>query len=323
MTEQQKSGEKSHVIGVDIGGTNLRLALADFAGNILEKWSLPLAGVSAVDGVLDLVTEGVEHLTRVAQLSRHALGALAVGAPGITDVEEGIVIATSYLMGWRNVPLRALLEERFQVPAAVENDVNLAAIGEHWAGAAKGVKDFVFLAIGTGIGAGIILNGHPFRGSAWAAGEVGYMLVPGTQDTPGDKGEPGALENMVGGEGIRSQWQSRWRSDQTKLPHALNATEIFDLALAGDTLAQAVLHQSSRLLALAIYNIGTVLNCPLFVFGGGVGMHPALSSTTKNILQQWKIRNEPELLHSKLGQDAQLMGSVALALDLLKARSKT
>jgi glucokinase len=316
------AGEKSYVIGVDIGGTNLRLALADVQGNIAGKWSLPLAGVSAVEAVLDLISEGVESLLRKVSSSRHALRAIAAGAPGITDAEEGTVIATSYLMGWRNVPLRALLEERFQIPAAVDNDVNLAAIGERWAGAAKGVEDFVFLAIGTGIGAGIVLNGRPFRGSAWAAGEVGYMLVPGTQDTPGERGKPGALESMVGGDGIASQWQSLWRADQTKLPRNLHAGEIFDYALAGDALAQTILHQSSRLLALAIYNIVTVLNCPLFVFGGGVGMHPVLYTTTKNILRQWKMRNEPELLCSKLGPDAQLMGSLALAVDLLNSKSK-
>src|SRR5882762_6433021 len=103
---------------------------------------------------------------------RHTLKSIAVGAPGITDVNEGIVIATSYLMGWRDVPLRALLENAFHVPAAIDNDVNLAAIGESWAGAAKGTRDFVFLAIGTGIGAGIMLNGHPFHGENWAAGEI-------------------------------------------------------------------------------------------------------------------------------------------------------
>jgi glucokinase len=332
MTQQNRShltvhedtdiGAKGYVIGVDIGATNLRLALSDFEGKLAGKWSLPLAGISAVEAVLDLINEGVDHLLQEASLSRHVLRAIAAGAPGITDANEGVVIATSYLMGWRNVPLRALLEERFHIPAAVDNDVNVAAIGESWVGAAKGIQDFVFLAIGTGVGAGIILNGRPFHGSEWAAGEVGYMLVPGTQDAPGEKGEPGALESMAGGEGIRSQWRNLWSADQTKLPRDLNAGEILDHAVLGDPLAQTILHRSSYLLALAIYNITTVLNCRLFIFGGGIGMHPALSSATKDILHQWKMRTEPEVLRSKLGPHAQLMGSLALALDLLNAKSR-
>lgn len=322
----QKDGskcEKGYVIGIDIGGTNLRLALADAEGHLAGKWSVPLNGVSDVEAVLDLIGKGVEYLLLNTSSSRHALKAIAAGAPGITDTNQGIVIATSYLMGWRDVPLRSLLEQRFQVPVAIDNDVNLAALGESWAGVAKGVHDFVFLAIGTGIGAGIILNGHPFHGNAWAAGEVGYMLVPGTQEVPGERGRPGALESMIGGEGIRLQWQKHWSADRTKLPLKLTAGEIFDHALEGEALAQMILQQSSRLLALAIYNIATVLNCPLFVFGGGVGMHPALYKTTQDILHQWKMRNEPNLQRSELGSDAQLLGSVALALDLLALESKT
>ncbi len=104
--------------------------------------------------------------------------------------------------------LRALLEARLGVPAAVENDVNTAAIAEHQIGAAQGIRDFVFIAVGTGIGAGIVLNGRLFHGMNWSAGEIGYMLVPGTSVKPVESGEPGALESIVGGEGIKAQWQS-------------------------------------------------------------------------------------------------------------------
>jgi len=199
--------DSGYVAGIDIGGTNLRVALADNTGAVLAKWSSTTVGVSGADAVMVLIREGVELLLRQISAPHGALKAVAAGAPGITDVDAGIVIATSYLMGWRDVPLRAMLEDTLNAPAAVDNDVNLAAIGENWAGAAKGVRDFVFLAIGTGIGSGIVLNGCPFRGSNWAAGEIGYMLVPGVPDAPWNQGEPGALESMIGGEGIKAQWQ--------------------------------------------------------------------------------------------------------------------
>ncbi|MGA2807748.1 MAG: ROK family protein [Terracidiphilus sp.] len=313
--------DTGYVAGIDIGGTNLRLALGDMSGAVVAKWSCSTAGVRGADAVMALIGEGVEQLLRQVSAPRGALKAVAAGAPGVTDVDRGIVIATSYLMGWRDVPLRAMLEDALSAPAAVDNDVNLAAIGESWAGAAKGARDFVFLAIGTGIGSGIVLNGRPFRGTGWAAGEIGYMLVPGTPDAPCNQGEPGALESMIGGEGIRAQWQTVWDASKTALPRDMTATEIFDHALAGDSLAQTVLNESACMLSHAIYNMNLVLNCPLFVLGGGVGIHPGLCDATRKKLEERNMRARPQLTRSTLGSDAQLMGALKLALETAGSRS--
>ena len=309
-----------YVAGIDIGGTNLRVALADTRGAVAAKWTCSTASVRGADAVMALINDGVRQLLSEVSAPPGALRAVAAGVPGITDVDAGMVIATSYLMRWRDVPLRAMLEDALNVPAAVDNDVNLAAIGESWAGTAKGANDFVFLAIGTGIGAGIVLNGSPFRGMGWTAGEIGYMLVPGVEDVPRDHGEPGALESMIGGEGIKAQWQKVWRADNTALPKDLTATEIFDHALNGDPLAQTVLDLSARLLSRVIYNINLVLNCPLFVFGGGVGAHKGFCDATQNMLALWNMRNPPILRCSTLGTDAQIMGALHLALDMAIAR---
>jgi glucokinase len=323
MTERQigsSTSDSSYVIAVDIGGTNLRLALADMTGAIAGRWSSSTAGSRGAEAVVELIQSGVEHLLQQAGVSRGALRAIAAGAPGVTDVDAGVVIATSYLLGWRDVPLRDLLEAAFAIPASADNDVNLAAIGESWAGAAKGTKDFVFLAVGTGIGAGIVLNGQPFRGMGWSAGEIGYMLVPGVPDRPVDRGKPGALESMIGGEGIKAEWQLRWSEESTSLRRDLTATEIFDGAQNGDPLAMAVLEQSARILAHAIYNMSLVLNCPLFVLGGGVGMHPALEDATRRVLEQWNERSQLQLTRSILGADAQLIGAIRLALATANSR---
>jgi glucokinase len=218
-------------------------------------------------------------------------------------------------MGWQDVPLRALLEAEFKVPAAVDNDVNLAAIGEHNAGVAQGQGNFVFLAIGTGIGAGIVVNGKIHHGSVWTAGEIGYMLVPGTSEAPVKRGEPGALEAIAGGEGIRNQWQKRWRADLTTLGKDAIATEIFDQALKSDVLAQEVLQVAGRILAYAIYNISLILNSPLFVLGGSVGIHPALGDAIRQVLEQRRDCVQPTLVRSALGVDAQLVGAICLAIE--------
>jgi glucokinase len=312
-----------YVIGVDLGGTNLRLALADMAGSVLGRWSEVTAGVTDPHAVVSLICTGVEQLLLQTSTPRTSIRAIAAGAPGITNAESGVVIATSYLMGWRNVPLRELLEAGLGIPAAVDNDVNVAAIGESWIGAAKKAGDFVFVAIGSGVGAGIMLNGRPYHGRGWTAGEIGYMLVPGISEAPVESGKPGAIEGVVGGEGIKNQWHALWSVDRTPLPRDLTATQIFDGALTGDALAQRVLQQSARALGYAIYDIALILNCPLFVLGGGVGMHPALCDSTRMILEERGARARPQLVLSALGENAQLMGAIRLALDTAKLRTST
>jgi glucokinase len=310
-----------YVIGVDLGGTNLRLGLADMTGTVLAKWSVATVGITDPHEVVSLICTGVEQLLLQTSILRTSIHAIAAGAPGVTDVESGVVIATSYLMGWRNVPLRALLESSLGIPAAVDNDVNVAALGESWIGAAQHAQDFVFVAIGSGVGAGVVLNGQLYHGRGWTAGEIGYMLVPGTPEAPVESGKPGALEGLVGGEGIKTQWQSLWSADRTSLPRDLAATQIFDHALTGEPLAQQVLEQAARTLAYAIYDIALMLNCPLFVLGGGVGMHPALCDATRTILEQRGARARPQLARSTLGEDAQLTGAIRLALDAAHSRT--
>jgi glucokinase len=310
-----------YVVAADIGGTNLRLALADNTGAIAARWSSSTAGSRGAAEIVSLIRRGVEDLLRQTSIPREALKAMAVGAPGVTNVDEGIVIITSYLLGWRDVPLREMLESAFNIQVAVDNDVNLAALGESSAGAAQGSTDFVFIAIGTGLGAGIILNGQPFRGKNWSAGEIGYMLVPGVRERSADHGEPGGLEGMIGGEGIKAEWQRQWSEERTALLKELTATEIFDGALGGDQLAQSILEQTARMLAYAIYNMSLVLNCAVFVLGGGIGIHPALGETTRRILEEWGVRGHLQVVSSLLGKDAQLIGAICLALSTGRSRS--
>jgi glucokinase len=304
-----------HVVAVDIGGTNLRVALASSSGKILARWSGSTKGTSSPKAVVQLICDGVGHLLAEAGASSQSLLAVAAGAPGITDRDAGIVLAASYLKGWKNVPLQHLLESALDIPAVVENDVRLAAIGENWLGAARGVANFVFLAIGTGIAAGIFVNGQLLHGPKSIAGEVGYLIVPGTPESPVAPRSPGSLESAIGGEGIRQHWQRICRNGQRELA----ATEIFGLAMTGDRPAKGLLEQSARILAYAIHNMSTVLNSSLFVLGGGVGINKALLTATRHILQPYTRPSRPKLITSALGADAQLIGAVRLALDIAKS----
>jgi glucokinase len=315
----QSTGERECVVGVDLGGTNLRLALADLSGTILTRWSSSTVGQRGHEAIIQRIGSGVKCMLEECSIPREALRSIAIGVPGVTDTESGIVVATSYLMGWRDVPLRLLMESELNIPIVVDNDVNMAAIGEQWVGSARDVKDFVFIALGTGIGAGIVLNGNLYRGSTGTAGEVGYMLLPGASKVPTMSEEPGALESMIGGEGIKVQWQKLGSAEEL----GLNATEIFDLALDGNPRAQTLLHKSATMLAQAIYNISLILNCPLFVLGGTVGLHPAFCAETQRVLDQWIEHGHPRLVRSSLGTDAQLLGALRSALDSVRHFNQT
>lgn len=302
----------SYVLGIDIGGTNLRLALADAKGAIRARWATATVGIREAGAIVAKIHDGLNKLLEETSVQPGMLKGVAAGAPGVTNPNTGVVIATSYLLGWRDVPLQRMLEDTLQVPAAIDNDVNLAALGENWCGAAKDVADFVFLAIGTGLGAGLFLNGELFRGRGWTAGEIGYMLVPGITPQSARPHEPGALETMVGGTGICERWQTY---EGRTLPATLTPTEIFDQARRGDPAAAELLHHTSTLLARAIYNISLMLDLPLFILGGSIGMHEALLEATQAELNALNLRSRPKLLRSLLGADAQIMGALCLALD--------
>ena len=309
-----------YVVGVDIGGSNLRVALADMKGTLLDKWSASTKRTSSPAMVIDQIRDGVDCLLKKASVSRRSLLAVAAGAPGITDAETGVVVATSYLRGWRNVPFRRLLASALHMPAAIENDVRLAAIGESWLGTARGIPDFVFLAIGTGIAAGIFANGRLVHGADSTAGEVGYMHVPGTPLQPAKPGAPGSLESTIGGEGIRQQWLRTRNGTGNASDREVTATAILESGCAGDVPAAGVLNHSAQVLAYAVYNMSLVLNSSLFVLGGGVGMNASLLHATQRNLEQYHEPAPPKVIVSSLGQDAQLIGAIRLALDKAEER---
>jgi glucokinase len=316
MGYRRAGKEQELVAGVDIGGTNLRIALADLDGKILGRWKASTEATSSPDMVIAQIEQGVDWLLQQSSSSRRSLVSVAAGAPGITDPQAGVVVATSYLKGWKDVPLKKLLQSTLGVPAAVENDVRMAALGEHWVGAARGVDDFVFLAIGTGIAAGIFANGKLIHGTGCSAGEIGYMHVPHTTEEPARPGEPGSLERAIGGDGIRRQWSNACGKDAS--PQNLTATEIFARASKGDMMANSILDHSAKLLAYAVYNISLVLNSALFVLGGGIGVSVPLCDATNRILEQYSVPSRPHLVISSLGTDAQLMGAIRLAMTTAK-----
>jgi glucokinase len=310
------NAQYGYVAGVDIGGTRVRMMLADLNGKPVAEWNTHMEEQQKTPrGVVELVHVGLDHMVAQAGLPGRVLH-LTAGAPGITDVKRGVVLAAPNLAGWNDVPLRMLLERELSISAEVENDTNLAAVGEHAEGVASGIDNFVFLAMGTGVGAGIYLRGALHQGATWSAGEVGYLPVTGAPRQRVLMRETGQLERIIGGPGIEARWKTLLRQDGALASDdllELRASQIFDLAERGDKRADEILQSTARILADALSMIALMYNPELVVLGGGVGSHPALCSATIQYLQDNDFAL-PLLRSSSLGTRAQLFGAVSVSL---------
>ena len=308
------NAKHGYVVGVDIGrGSNLRIALADLNGTVVGRWSSALRAERSPEVITELIATGVSRVSQQHKVPLKKILQIAVGAPGITDVAAGRVL--SNLSGWHDVPLRDLLQRKTRIATIVENDVNLGALGEGWRGAAQNVANFIFLAIGNGVGAGIVLNGMLHHGANWSAGEVGYLLLPGLPPNAPNADQPGALENAVGGRNLEQAWMEK--RNTTDSP-ALRATDIFDLAASGDRNAREVLHTVADQLAMGITNLSLVLDLSLVVLSGGVGGHPGLRRAIEQRLERNRFAR-PQLVIGSLTNEAPSYGAIWLALQASEA----
>jgi len=306
-----------YVIGADIGTSVLRVALADLTGAVIEQNAQRIDSRTTPARVTDLIRESIGRLQEGQRVPAEKVLGLAAGVPGITDARAGVVLSAPILSAaWQDVRLRELLETKTGIASVIENDVNLAALGESWRGTARSHANFVFLTVGTGVGAGIFINGRLYHGSDWAAGEIGYLYVPGTEETPLAIRQPGSLESIIGAAAIRQSWLKLADGNQERgagSRRRISVEEILDRAETGDSHASQVLQRTARILADAITNVSVVLNCSLIVLGGRVGSHPALFNATARIIQQNDFCR-PRLALSALGGEAALFGSICLAL---------
>jgi predicted NBD/HSP70 family sugar kinase len=286
-----------HVIGVDIGGSRLRGALADLSGGVLAEREE--AGESAGARALALRIDRLcRTLTASAGLDGRDVAQVVVSRPGVEEARGTTSLAPN-VSGLDEVPVDALVSEMLGTPVASENDVNLAAVGEQAWGVARSAADFVFLSLGVGVGAGIVVGGELVRGSRGAAGEVGYLPL-GAED-PSDAGvrRRGAFESSTAADAISALASGR--------P---------PLAALSDASALA---EAARRVAGGVLAIAAVIDPELVVLGGEVGAAPALAPAVQRALEPiapFAVRVEA----SALGARASLLGAVAAALRLARPR---
>jgi predicted NBD/HSP70 family sugar kinase len=297
------------VVGGDIGGSNMRAAAVDLFGEPICDLKRPTAkdGSRAVGmQILDMVSEVIER----ASAGHGRPLALGVSAPGIVDQTSGRVTSLAYNVapGGAFDPLE-VIRDRFDLPVLVENNVNLAAVGEKWFGLARGVSTMVFIAIGAGVGMGIMINDELVRGAHGAAGEICYLPLVGDPFNPRHRLH-GGLEDEIGAAGIVAAFEER-RSPHD--PELSAAHEVFELAGEGNVAARAVVDHVASRLGTAVATVCAIVDPDLVVLGGGIGASPLLLRPVRGsaaALVPITARIETSLL----GERAALQGAIAVAL---------
>lgn len=302
----QRDGAEGAVVGVDIGGTKVALLATDIAtGEDLAQDRFPTPADAGPEAMLDDLAVRIARLVKEAGRAPEDIRALGVAAPGLVDAERGEVIRAGNLAGWRDLPLRTILHRRFGVPVYVDNDANAAALGEHWRGAARGMNNFVFLALGTGVGAGVVVNGRIHRGFHNAAGEAGNFIM-GRQFLGRNRRGHGNLELLVGGPKIRAQAREA-------VGKKLQVKDAFKQA-ERDVRLEKIAGRVADYLAIAVINIAALPDPQAVIFGGGTAAagEPLIERVRERVERELEIC--PALIHSPLGEDAQLHGAVFGAL---------
>jgi glucokinase len=291
------------VAGVDLGGTHVSAALAGLDGNIVGRATEPVDRHAGPDAILAQIAELVR---RLAAAQSRALRRLAIGCPGIIAMDKGTVLGAANLDGWRRVPVRDRLEAALRIPVRVENDVNLGALGEGWRGAAQGMRDYVFLALGTGIGGGVVVNGQLVRGAHGFGGEVAY-LVSEPELIGGDYQDRGNLEAWIGAVALEH------RAAETGIAGGPEA--LFQAARLGQPAAAALVEDLVQRLAAAVMNIAAVVDPEAVIIGGGLSLQgeSLLAPLQRTIAS---MGGPPvTIIPATLGQDAQLYGAVSAAIN--------
>jgi len=314
------------VIGVDLGGTKIHTALAAGDGNILAETRVPTETVKGPSHVIGRIIATIEQIREQAGVSPGFIEAVAVGAPGPLDVANGVIHFAPNLR-WRDVPLKKLLQERVQTKVMIDNDANLAALGEHVYGAGRGVENMVYITVSTGVGGGLILGGRLYHGSTDGAGEIGHITVLPDGPLCGC-GARGCLEAVSSGTAIAREARRLVEHGKGQnilaqaggKPDEISAATVADAAAGGDPEAASIISLAARFLGISVANLINLLNPDMIVLGGGVMEigEPIWQGVRLEVEARalGAARAHVQVVPAGLGRRSGVLGAVALALQL-------
>lgn len=297
----------AYVGGIDIGPTRTRLVVADFRGARLGHEIVDTPQSLPPPQMLLRLAAAFKSLLRSAGVPVGRVIAVTVGVPGIVRPHDGVVAFAPNLSGWHDVPLRDILTRELRTTVLIDNDVNLALLGEHWQGAAQGHETCAFVFVGTGIGAAILIDGALHRGHHDMAGEISVMCM-GPQYVDRDFGTHGCLEALAGLDALKTRWTRRPASNHEHWIPAL-----LEAAAAGDEQARQAVTETARFIAMATANVGAVVDPSLVVLGGAMFVQAESFVDEVRRLVHQLARTPFEVVPAALGKEAPVAGCLLVA----------
>jgi len=304
-----------YVVGVDLGGTQLRAALADSTGRVYAEVRMPTEAADGPPAVIERMLNCINQVC-AAVSSQDALLGIGVGAPGPLDPETGVVFTMPNLPGWQNVPLRDILAERTGLPIELGNDANVAALGEWRFGGGQGRRNVVYITVSTGIGSGVIEQGRLVLGYKGAAAELGHMIISAEGRL--------SWEDMASGTALGHAAAAAMRETPTTLLHSLatpesvTAAHVSQAAAQHDELAQQLMHRESELLGVGLVTVMHLFSPEIVLLGGSViTSNPWLLHHARQVVKERAIAQvyrEVPIEVAQLGDKVGVLGAIALLL---------
>jgi glucokinase len=281
-------------IGVDLGGTNLRIAAVEPAGRLIEKVTLGTHVSRGRELVVDAMCEAIKHLSE-KYAGTGKLEGIGIGVPGIIDQQTGMVRESPNLPDWADYPVKNEIEERLGTRVILENDANVAAFGEKWLGAARDVDDMAMFTLGTGVGGGLVLGGKIWHGMTGMAGELGHITVE-REGHPCGCGNRGCVEQYASATAVVRMAKEAISSGKAPaLERAassdaeFSAKAVYNLAIQGDEEARRIFRVVGRSLGIVLGGLVNALNLPMYVIGGGVSS--AWEAFAPSIFEELRARS--------------------------------
>lgn len=311
-----------YVIGIDIGGTAVKLGIVHLKGQLIHKWSIPTNtknnGATIVEDIWHSITDQIRKL----KIEKQYIIGIGAGVAGFIDSKNGVV-HESVNIGWKNFPLAEELYNLSGLPVFIENDANVAALGERWKGAGQGADQMIVMTLGTGVGGGIIAKGDILSGANGMAGEIGHFIVDKENGLLCNCGKYGCLETIASATGIVKH-ALRWakQNPDSRLAKtaagedALSAKDVFQLAKEGDEHAGQIVKQAADALGYTIASLGIFCNPSVVLIGGGVSMAgDFLLDQVKDAFRKYalpRVYDICDIKQCELGNDAGIFGGAYL-----------
>jgi glucokinase len=326
---RKRNDREPLVLGIDLGGTKILSAVVDAQGRMLSRDHNVTPAAEGREAVINSILESATCAVRQAGIDIPDLNSVGVGAPGLVNAEAGILLTSPNLPGWRDVPLREILEEELNKRTFLINDANAAALAELHFGAGRGARHFIYITISTGIGGGIVIDGELYSGSTGLAGELGHMTLE-ARGPLCSCGNYGCWETLASGTALAKEAVRRIEEGvpTTLLEHAggdrnkVTAEVIEKAAEAGDALAKELIARTSEYLGIGLANLINIFNPERIVIGGGLSrmgdklLLPAFETAEKRAFQH--AYRAVRFARAELGRNSGVIGAASFALRAMK-----